>query len=103
MKKILSYVFLFCLTLCVLVSCKSVDASNLIKTLLVEQDSYVDADFYVVGEIKSGDEVYPLTWESDNACLAVSESRNEAGYYTIKVTRPETEAQTIKLTATLSI
>ena len=38
--------------------------------------------------------------ESDNACLSVSETKNETGYYTVKVTRPEDEAQTITLTAT---
>ncbi|MBO5711910.1 MAG: hypothetical protein J6R47_03640, partial [Acholeplasmatales bacterium] len=106
MKKILNYVFLFCLSVLALTlaACGSkVKANELINSLLVEQDSYVDADFYVVGEMKSGEDIYEITWESDNACLSVSDTKNEAGYYTIFVNRPEDEAQTITLTATLIV
>jgi len=105
MRKILNYGFLFILAVMslVLVSCDKVKASDLVNSILVDQDSYVDADFFVIGEMKYEDEVYPITWTSSDACLTVSETKNELGYYTVKVTRPEDADKTITLTATLTI
>ena len=106
MKKILNYGFLFILTLMclVLVSCDNTKAEDVIKSLMIEQqEGYVAEDFFVIGEIKSGDEAYPVTWTSDNACLTVSSEKNAAGYYTVFVNRPEDGMQEVKLTATLTV
>ena len=106
MKKILNYCFLFVLTLFTfaLAACDDVKAEDLMQNLIVEQqEGYVDADFFVVGQLKSGDKTYPLTWTSDNACLTVSSEANAAGYYTVHVTRPDNAAVEVKLTATLTV
>ena len=106
MKKILNYGFLFILTLMclVLVSCEKTKAEDLIKNLMIEQqEGYVAQDFFVIGELKSGDKAYPVTWTADNACLTVSSEKNAAGYYTVFVNRPEDGMQEVKLTATLTV
>ena len=108
MKKILNYCFLFVLMFLAtlgLTACEEeVSAESLMQNLIVEQqEGYVDADFFVVGQLKSGDTAYPLTWTTNNSCLTVSSEMNAAGYYTVHVTRPDNAMIEVILTATLSI
>ena len=106
MKKIqkIGFLFVLMLTCLVLVSCNTVKASDLIGVLMIEQEEgYVAEDFFVIGELKSGGETYPVTWTTDNDCLTVSSEKNAAGYYTVVVSRPEDEMQQVTLTATLTV
>lgn len=108
MKKILSYAFIFVLALAslTLVSCKKnkgPNAQEAIDALVLEQGTYVEGDFFVPGVMTIEGTNYALKWTSNNACLAVAESADEQGEYKISVTRPETEVQTVILTATLDV
>ena len=108
MKKILNYCFLFVLMFLAtlgLTACEDeVSAEALMKNLIVEQqEGYVDADFFVVGALKSGETTYPITWTTNNSCLTVSSETNTAGYYTVHVTRPDNAMIEVTLTATLTI
>ena len=107
MKKIIRTIFVLVLSL-VTVALAACDekpeftAEDVIKVLLVEQETYVTDDFVVPGVIKHKDVVYNLQWASDNNCLAVAAEMDANNNYKISVTRPD-EYQAANLTATLVI
>ena len=111
MKKLIRIMFalVFSLASFALVACDTkeepvvLSAEEAIKVLLVEQETYVTGDFDVTGTLFYKGTSYPLTWTSNNTCLAVSAEVNANGNYTIKATRPESEKQTATLTASLTI
>lgn len=107
MKKFIRTIFVLVLSL-VTVALAACDekleftAEDVIKVLLVEQETYVTDDFVVPGVIKHKDVVYNLQWASDNNCLAVAAEMDANNNYKISVTRPD-EYQAANLTATLVI
>ena len=110
MKKLIRAIFVLVLSLVTvaLYACDeekapALSAEEAIKVLLVEQETYVTGDFDVTGTLFYKGTSYPLTWTSNNTALAVSETTNANGNYTIKVTRPESEKQSVTLTASLKI
>ena len=107
MKKIIRTIFVLVLSLVTvaLTACEEkpdFTASDVIKVLLVEQESYVTDDFVVPGVIKHKGVEYGLQWTSDNNCLAVAAEKDSNNNYKISVTRPD-EYQGVKLTASLTI
>lgn len=110
MKKFIRTIFVLVLSLVsvALFACEEdkkpvFSAEDAIKVLLVEQDTYVSGDFTVPGKLHYKGTDYDLSWTSDNACLAVSETVNENGTFKITATRPEAGKQTATLTASLTV
>ena len=110
MKKLIRAIFVLVLSLVTvaLYACDedkapALSAEEAIKVLLVEQETYVTGDFDVTGSLFYKGTSYPLTWTSNNTALAVSAETNANGNYTIKVTRPESDKQSVTLTASLTI
>ena len=110
MKKLIRTIFVLVLSLVsfALFACEEDEkpvfsAEDAIKVLLVEQDTYVSSDFTVPAKLHYKGTDYQLSWTSDNACLAVSETANENGTYKITATRPDAGKQTATLTASLTV
>ena len=110
MKKLIRTIFVLVLSLVsvALFACEdekgpALSAEEAIKVLLVEQETYVSGDFVVPGTLAYKGTNYPLVWTSNNNSLAVSAEVNENGNYDITVTRPESDKQSVVLTASLTV
>ncbi len=80
----------------------SVNASDILKNLIIEADkTEISADLALPSEMGDGENTYPLTWTSNNNSVVIGDIVN--GYYSAKVTKPESERQTVTLTATLTV
>ena len=78
-------------------------AEEMLKSLIIQNDGQtISKDFKVTASLKKGENTYNLLWSSNSEYLKVAEEAKD-NYYDITVTRPEDNAETVKLTAELDV
>ena len=108
MKKItrLFSTLMFSLFALCLVACGGPStAEEALKLLIVDQSSYVDADFKLAGTIMYNGVEYDLTWKSNNEALVISELKvvDNTKYYVAQPDRSKAAADGSKIIVTASL
>lgn len=111
MKKLLSTVLALVIGLgcmATLAACSNKDAEtaktavSTIKSMYIEKDKEVNADYTVIGQVKVDDSFHTITWTSDSANAVVGEMNETTKMVTIGITLAD-EVVNYKLTATVKV